>query len=68
MGRRSRTKTDLELAFSALAKLVRDEFPSGYRLAKIAFIWGAALGVTDEEIAALDRLEEGEPYLPPNSR
>jgi hypothetical protein len=57
---------DLELAFTALISLVREEYPAGRRLAEIAYIWG--IGISDDQIRALDRLEEGEPYVWPNSR
>jgi hypothetical protein len=59
---------DLELAVPALIPIVRREYPANYRLAQISYIWKHEVGVTDEQIAALDRREEGRDYLWPNSR
>jgi hypothetical protein len=47
-----------------LVRLLREEYPADYRLAKMAYIF--ATGVTDEELAALERIEGGGPYLWPN--
>ncbi len=56
---------DLELAFPVLVRLLREEYPSDYRLARMAYLHGGE--VTDEQLAALERIEGGEPYLWPNS-
>lgn len=47
-----------ERACSALASLVREEFPTTYSLAEIAKKW--APGVTSEQVEALAKLE-GQP-------
>jgi len=52
---------DYVAALSALASLVRREFPPGYTLAEIAATWGD--GATPEAIEALRRLEAAEPLL-----
>lgn len=55
---------DLETALPVLIRLLRDEYPAGYRLAQIAYIFDGV--VTDDELAALERIEGGSPYLWPN--
>lgn len=46
--------SDREMIIAVLARLVRDEFPSGLSLAEIADIWGTT---TEAEIVALRRYE-----------
>lgn len=46
---------DLELAASALAALVRQEYPDSLSLAEIARRWG--VGITPDQLAALASVE-----------
>jgi hypothetical protein len=62
------SNADLLLACDALGKLVREDYPD-YPLNQIAREWGAEIGVTRAEMAALDRvvehLEETDDRHPP---
>jgi hypothetical protein len=48
---------DLERAVHALAIMLREEYPDGYTMPEIVATWGWPLGLTDNDVAAVTRVQ-----------